>query len=274
MAISVDEFSSIEDVLDRRVALDSLPMLQVALAGKKAGAKRLDAIAIGLDANVFLKLSNHHKRADIIDYFGGRHQAPLIVPGQVVQEFWNNQFSAMQSVSTGLKSRFDALGVEIAKVDARFGDFSVKIDEIMADMNAEFGYVRDSKTVSNLASICEMLVTKASVVYVPRTRFNDIAAQRKRTRTPPGFKDEGDGDFFVWADFLYALIKERRLGHAFEHCVLVTDDRKLDWSLNGLVHPLLSAEVLALTGASFDIWGIDRLGREISEFLDLAENPE
>lgn len=268
MVASSDEFAVLEDVLDRRVPIDSLNTLKLALQGKKFGERKLDEIAIGIDANVFLKLSNHTRLTDIIDYFGARHKASLIIPGQIIQEFWNNQFAALQSVSVSLKKNFESFNADMQRVDSRFGEFSEKFSSLAEEMASDFGYVRDAKTVANLASICEMLAAKAKVSYVPRARFQSIARHRKRTKTPPGFKDDLDGDFYVWADFLSGLSKAKGVGEAFEHCVLVTDDKKPDWSIGGSTHPILVAEVLSLVGSTFEIWGLDRFAREIVSFID------
>ena len=274
VAADSDEFSRLEAVLDRQAPVESLQMLHRALSGKKVEPLPLNEIAVALDANAFLRLSNHPRRTDIVDYFASKHTAPLIIPGQVVQEFWNNQFAAMQSISSNLKSKFEAVNVEVSKIDGRFGDFSAKFQALTSEMEVDFGYVRDSKTIVNLASICEMLVSKACVSYVPRARFDSIATHRKKTKTPPGFKDNGDGDFFVWADLLLGLSRERGEGQKFKHCVFITDDRKPDWSLGGLVHPILSAELNSLVEATFDIWGLDRLGKEVAAFLDLQEGAD
>ena len=96
-----------------------------------------------------------------------------------------------------------------------------------------------------------------------------MSSQRKTTRTPPGFKDEGDGDFFVWADFLLGLLSAANVPDAaiVQHVIFVTEDKKADWSLDGTAHPILTAEVKALTNASFEIWSLDKLATTISTEL-------
>lgn len=265
MTSSEEHLRRLEQVLDRQVPIDALDALSAAVAfKKKATASDLSSIAIGVDSNVLLKLAGHKRREDIVDYFAGWHEAPLILPGQVIQEFWNNQFAAMQSVATQVKRHFDSLGAEIVKIDSSFGEFSERASGLMGELGVEYGYIRDNATIGHLASVCEMLSSRARLAYVPRMAFHYIAAQRKRTRTPPGFKDDGDGDFFVWADYLMGLLEELAADSEFKHTVLVTDDRKLDWSLGGVAHPVLAAEVFALTGATFEIWSLDRLAQEVS----------
>ncbi|QNH14328.1 PIN-like domain-containing protein [Xanthomonas sp. SI] len=269
---SVDHLSEIENVLDRRVPIAAVEMLAAAVVYKKKAEFKLGDIAIGLDANVLLKLAGHKQRADIIDYFSGKHDAPLVLPGQVIQEFWNNQFAAMQSVPAQVKKHFDALAAEIQKVDGAFGDTAVKAHSLLGELGSDYGYIRDKSTISHLASVCAILSDKAHVGYVPRLRFQEIAHQRRRTRTPPGFKDDADGDFFVWADFLFGLLTKKSEGAEFKHVVLVTDDKKLDWSLAGVAHPILAAEVLALTGVSFEVWSLDVLGKEVVAAVGVSSN--
>ena len=94
---------------------------------------------------------------------------------------------------------------------------------------------------------------------------------RKRTRTPPGFKDDGDGDFFIWADFLTGLQLAQAKGSKFVRAILVTRDQKVDWSRAGIAHPILVAEMKALLGISFEIWSDERLNSEIEKAL--ADSP-
>jgi hypothetical protein len=67
-------------------------------------AAPLARTAIGLDSSVFLRISGHAKSVDIIDYLNSAHSAPLILPGQAIQEFRNNQLQAVDTVASGLRS--------------------------------------------------------------------------------------------------------------------------------------------------------------------------
>jgi hypothetical protein len=95
-------------------------------------------------------------------------------------------------------------------------------------------------------------------------RFCDIALSRKRTKTPPGFKDEGDGDFYLWVEFLYGLLNARDAGQTFSHAVILTQDKKTDWSRDNIAHPILMAEVQKLVEVPFDVLTIDQFFSEIS----------
>jgi hypothetical protein len=110
----------------------------------------------------------------------------------------------------------------------------------------------------------EVVQKRARVSFASRVAFAEIALHRKRTKTPPGFKDEGDGDFFVWVDLLSGLQQAQEAGETFAKVVLVTLDRKIDWMREGAAHPILVSEVRALFGVPFEIWNIDQLASEVA----------
>jgi hypothetical protein len=250
-------------LLDRQSSIPALDAL-VAAIKPAPSAVPLQESAIALDANVFLRLGNHAKSTDIVDYLSAQHSAPLILPGQAVQEFWNNQLHVVDTVAAGLKKRFDALKFEFQGLDPAFGDYGARVDAVMSEFVAEHGHVYEDRTIHRTLSLLEMLRKRASVPYAPRLRFTEIAAQRKRTKTPPGFKDDGDGDFFIWVDLLNGLMQARDEARAFKRVILVTQDVKKDWSRAGMAHPILVAEVAALLGVPFETWTLDQLAAAIA----------
>ena len=250
-------------LLDRQIRVETLDALVSALKPTVSSVP-LERTAIGLDANVFLRIGNHAKRSDIVDYLRAEHAAPLILPGQSVQEFWNNQLQAVDTVTTGLKKKFEDVRKEFAKVDQHFGAYASQIDGLLGQFSSEHGHMYDEATVRKTVSLLEMLQRSAIVPYAPRLMFREIAAQRKKTKTPPGFKDEGDGDFFIWADFLKGLLQARKGGQEFDRVVLLSYDQKIDWSRAGLPHPILVAEVDALLNVPFEIWTLEKLAAQIA----------
>ena len=114
----------------------------------------------------------------------------------------------------------------------------------------------------------ETLSAKAKVPYTPRLPFAELAKIRKATKTPPGFKDTGDGDFFVWLDLLFGLMQAIEDGAVFSHVILVTNDTKVDWSKNNATpHPILSAEIGAAVGSTFEVMKVEALERAVLDFL-------
>jgi len=225
----------------------------------------LGCSAIALDSSVFLRLGTQE---GVIDYLGASHPAPLVLPGQSIQEFWNNNLSAAESIAGGISKKFDALEAEIGKVDATFGEFSMQFRALLKDFKESFGYAYDGGTVRRTVSLFEVLESKAVVSYVSRERFAPMAEIRNKTKTPPGFKDHGDGDFFIWLDLLKALLLTKEQGSTFDRVVLVTNDKKADWSREGIPHPILSAEINALVGVPLETWTLDKLVRQVAAFSE------
>lgn len=252
--------AKILEVLSRETELPALDALIYAYKPEPREIN-LATSAIVLDSSAFLRLG---PQADVIDYLNSKHQAPVVLPGQAIQEFWNNNLNVADSIATGITKRFDELKREIQKVDENFQDFAERFSALTDEFRASFGYAFDGGTVRRTMSLFETLKEKAFISYVRREQFKDIAAQRRRTKTPPGFKDDLDGDFFIWLDMLDSLLMAKSCKVDFEHVVLVTNDRKFDWSRDGVAHPILSAEMHALLGVPFETWDVNKLVRKVA----------
>lgn len=218
--------------------------------------------AIVIDSSSFLRLGS---QVDVIDYLNANHTPPIILPGQSIQEFWNNHLNVVDSISQGIAKKFDQLKSEIEKVDNSFSDFSNKFSELLDEFKKSYGYAYDGATVRRTLSFLELLRNKAITSYVTRDRFSNIAHHRKKTKTPPGFKDDGDGDFYVWLDTLDSLILAKSENKIFSDVILITNDRKLDWSRDGIAHPILRSEVKSLVGTNFETWDTSRLVKEVAK---------
>lgn len=253
---------NVKNVLSRTSEFDALTSLSNAIQFNLSAAP-IEKTIISFDANVILRLSNHARSVDIIDYLRANFSGRLILPGQVVQEFWNNQFVVVQTKSTDIKSKFDDLRKLIDGVDSRFEDFSNRFESLLDEFNSSFGYIFHDRTVGKTQSVIQLLEEKAIVPFVPRELFLDIASVRKKTKTPPGFKDDLHGDFFVWADLLFGLEKIKATVPDLERVILVTLDRKIDWSRDGIPHPILTSEIKEICGASFETITIDTLATRL-----------
>lgn len=251
-------------VLSRERPIDSLAALTRAYRPEPEPVD-LARSAIALDSSVFLRLGTQE---GVIDYLGANHPAPIVLPGQAIQEFWNNQLSVAESIEIGIRKKFEALEAEVQKVDATFGAFSTQFNSLLDEFRESFGYAYDGGTVRRTTSLFEVLKSKAVVSYVSRERFAAMAESRKKTKTPPGFKDLGDGDFFIWLDLLKSLLLKKEQGSSFDRVLLVTNDKKSDWSREGIPHPILSAELLALVGVPLETWSLDKLVREVAAFSE------
>jgi PIN like domain len=257
----------LEAVLDREVSMEPLKALALAVHGRSAQQIELGKIAIGFDSSVFLRMATHQKSVDILDYLP-RHEAPLVLPGQAIQEYWNNHLSVMQTVSDSIKTSFNNLSRDTRKVDAQFGEFEQQVQEMLSGFEVQFGYIFDGSAMDKLSQMLGILQEQAYCGFAPRGRFAHIARIRKQTKTPPGYKDDGDGDFYLWADFLLGLLMLKSAGKNFEQVVMVTNEKKPDWSTRGTPHPILTAEVTTLFEVPFDLWNLDTFVSHVQHAID------
>ncbi|SDU48213.1 hypothetical protein [Jiangella alkaliphila] len=265
---AAEALDRLQAVLDRTVPIAPLDELRRSLDRRPAPQAVLGQIAFGFDSSVFMRLAVHRRSADILDYLP-RHEAPLIIPGQAIQEFWNNHFKVIDTVATSLKKRFEQLAQDVHKLDPEFGDFEAQMQSLLDRFQESYGHVYDENTLKNVGGMLTILQERATCPFAPRVRFSKLVAIRHTTKTPPGFKDPGDGDFFIWVDFLFGLLVSVLEGEkTFRSIVLLTNDQKPDWSTGGVPHPVLSAEVGALFGVPFDVWDLERFATEVVRALE------
>jgi hypothetical protein len=256
-----EDIEQVWATLDRALTLDAIGALANAAFGGDPVLHSADdtKVAIGFDTNVILRLGDK-SRTDVVDYLGSRTDAPMILPGQVIQEFWNNRLTAIETHAKSVREKFQALSDDVKKLGPEFGSFPEQFRSEEQDFATDYSFVLDPSALGRLQAVFKTLETKAILAYVPRAGFLVLADARDRTRTPPGFKDPGQhGDFFVWADYLLGLHLARTHGQTFDLAVFVTQDSKPDWSLRGRAHPVLAAEVRALVDVPFEIWDITML---------------
>lgn len=258
---------SIFSVLARRGKFDALGALTKSLGGELEVEDISDA-AIGIDSSVFLGFAKLKNSDDVVDSLGVRHSGPLVLPGQAIQEFWNNQAAAVETFSKRIANRFDALRKECDKLSLEFSPFYTRFEETLGEFDRDFGQIYTSEALQAAKNTLINLQSKAIVSFADREKFFPLASGRKSTKTPPGFKDAGDGDFFIWVDFLTGLkVSGRR--KPYEKVIFLTDDVKPDWSRSGVAHPVLRAEVMALFGKPFHVLTLGKL----SEILRTRGTP-
>ena len=144
-----------------------------------------------------------------MDYLTGVHQNPLVVPGRTIQEFWNNQLNATDTIYKWVSKKHSDLSREIEKFGASAGISSItKISDAIDAFKIDNEHVFDPDIVLKTSLFLEKLPGKAIAPFATRSLISDIAIHRKRSKTP--LKDDGDGDFFVWVDLLWGLLKEKK----------------------------------------------------------------
>lgn len=257
------ELERILSVLQRGVEVKVLPALISAIKASQPNANLANS-AIVIDANAVLRIPGHRNSSDIIDYLGAVHKKPVVIPGQVVQEFWNNQLNAVATVFKNIRAKSADLDKEVLKaVDAGM----LGIDQIelaVENFKKDNEHLFDPDLVQKTSSFLEILQASALVPHAPRAGLHTIALQRKLAKTPPGFKDDGDGDFLVWVDALWGLSTAKRSGATFDSVILLTNDKKIDWCRGFTAHPILSAEMRALLDVDFEVWTLDHFSAVIS----------
>ena len=257
------DVAKILTVLEREVEIPALESLILAIKRESLDVD-VGKAAIALDANAILRIPGHSKSADLIDYLSSAHSGLLLVPGQVIQEFWNNQLSAVDTVAKGLQKAFENFKREVGKVPEAQANSVLEIDQSLKKFYDDNEALFHPETVKRTLAFLEAIAPRALVPFAPRAALQGLAERRKRDKTPPGFKDPGDGDFFVWCDLLYGILKASQSTEKVSNLILVTNDEKIDWCREGSAHPLLYAEVKALVGAHFEIWTLDKFARAIS----------
>ena len=252
-------------ILTRTVELNPLDALRRAIQPSPKAVKSGARVALGFDTNAIFRVAKGKKGADIVDFLAARFGGPIILPGQVIQEVWNNQLSGISPVGKSLKQKFDDLENEVSKIDERFGEEGEAVQHAVSNLLSLHTRTFDREATDAFSGLIDVFISKADVPFVPRLSFHELGLVRRATKTPPGFRDVALGDFFVWADFLYGLVRAGST-EPLDGVAFVTMDQKPDWSRNGVPHPILVAEAELAADAPFQLWSID----DLYAFVDAA----
>jgi hypothetical protein len=254
------------ELLGWGMRLDAMTPLIAAL-GSSQKLEFSPTAAVCLDANAYLRLQTGRSPTELIDYFAERHAGPLIVSTQALQELWNNHLAVLPTVAEKLGRQLGEINKTVEQLDTHYSRLKDGAMELVSDFKEEFGHVLDAGARRQLLTFLNQLNGKAIRSQVSHAKFAELARLRKQAKTPPGFRDDGDGDFYVWAELLSGLIVARSLGRDFDRVILVTNDVKKDWSASGQPHPILVAEVDALLGVPFQVMTLDELKTAVAALL-------
>lgn len=258
---------AVKEVLDGGTPL---PLVQSLLDAVQGGTPKSDldsTAAICFDSNVFLNLAKGRNAVNVIDYLDRKHTGPIILPSQVITEFWNNHLTSVEDYVGKLQRQFGELNDLIKKIEPQYSELREGAEKLTKDFQEEYGFVFNKSTRASLVALFDMLKNRATLSKLPRTDFAKIMEIRKQTKTPPGFEDHRDGDFYVWAEFLQGLLLAREEGKIFAEAIIVTDDVKKDWSTNGTAHPVLVAELFGLIGLPFRVLTFKELENVVQKAL-------
>jgi len=247
----------VREAIARSAVIDALGAL-ITLVDGTTPATPAGRIALGFDTNALFRVAGGKRGADVVDYLAGPFPGQLILPGQVIQEVWNNQMSGLSPTAKSLHKKFEELEEEALKLDERFGALGDSIRQQIVELVAVHSRTFDPDALKSFRGLLGIMQTKADIPFVPRDSFHDLGIVRRATKTPPGFKDTGLGDFFVWADFLLG-VGRAQMDAPLAAVVFVTMDQKADWSRDGSPHPILQAEAEFVAKAPFSLWALSDL---------------
>lgn len=260
MQFNDEALQDVWDVLNRTVVLDALSPLQDALAGKSKYKDPRPPFAIGFDTNALFRVALGHTGTEVIDYLRVKHNGPVVIPGQTLQEVWNNELVGLRPQAKNLSEKLDELLTMSKKNEYELGDTGHAVTSAITALMDEHGKVFDGSAHNPFLNLLDVLTDVGTPAFVPRHEFAKLGHVRHSSKTPPGYQDSSLGDFFVWCDFLYGV---RLATEPYNTVVFVTDDRKKDWSRRGIPHPLLSAEVSSLVKKHLFLWTRD----DLNEYL-------
>lgn len=214
-------------------------------------------LAFGFDTNAIFRLGLGPQGADAIDYLSKRHDGPVIIPGQAVQEIWNNFLAGVEPKAKGVAKKLAELESEMQAIGQELGPLGAAAKDAIQQLIDSHGDWTDPGALAVFDGTLKTLLGVAKVSHVPRDEFYKLALVRKETKTPPGFRDDARnfGDYFIWADFLYGLATTDL--SSVDAVVFVTNDQKQDWSRNNVPHPILVSEARLVTGKEFRLWSLE-----------------
>lgn len=231
--------------------------------------------AIGFDTNALkhLRRVSRDVRSSILTYLQGE-AIRIILPGQAVQEFWNNH--------TTFTSEVSSLGNQVRSLAGRFSkvtsgtEAESQLLAMAAQLRALSEEIADAENPNLLKAsieLWEVLIPDATIAQIPRERVVAIGEARLTSGTAPGFADANKqinrlGDFLVWADFLMGLVSLGITGHNVpDDCIVfVSDDAKADWITAGAPHPTLLGEANFLSGRPLKIVTFAELKAEAESY--------
>lgn len=263
----------LRDGLGRSTPIDVIEGLRGALKQADHVAYMIPEAALILDTNAVFDIVKLEQSDKVLDYLTTKHVGPVILPGQVFTEYWNNRVNRIDSPIDPVLRSLKKLEETIATFgEMGFESYRSRLEEVVLDFRSSHVAVLDPSHARKVDGALEAISGVAKVVHVPRDEFWGIGRARKSDKTPPGFRDRADeyGDFFVWAEALFALMVEqedRAGGAPLTRAVFVTNDTKKDWSVRGSLHPVLRAEAKLLAGVEMDTWSVETLDKFVSKQL-------
>lgn len=221
-----------------------------------------DVVGVGVDTNILKMLRRDTAAAERILASIQDTGVSLMIPGQVVVEFWNNHhvFASDEwgKFSNDLNKLARRVSSDRALLDWKDSRIE-EIDRLVQELSSELQETKSPEYLSRSQTLMEAVLEAGRVTMVSRERFHSLANARLASKIPPGFADGAAktnalGDVLVWFDFLLsATVRVGEDSAAEGQFVWVTDDSKADWKTGGSSHPALVEEFLHVTGCELHI---------------------
>lgn len=266
-----EALEQIIEVLDRRLPASgpsAVKALSNAMTTQPGEGRDIKNAAFAIDSSALLRMARDPKNYDVIDFLLTL-DTPTVLPGQTIQEFWNNRLDYVHTIGSEFSKRFTPFQDYIKRSAGKFGALEQELNDWLGKVEDEFLHRYDEPTTRKVAKLLSLLEGNILCDFAPRELFSHVAEQRKKTKTPPGFKDSADnyGDFYVWTDTLYSLqiYTKNRNDINFDQLILISNDEKLDWISNDTPHPALTSEVACLFRVPFQIWTYEKLKSAVKE---------
>lgn len=264
-----DALAAVESALDRTQENVGESLLAASLAHLSDEAEDFDlaSSALGFDTNAVFRLIRM-RSADAIDYLDTKHEGPLVLPGQVINEVWN-QDEVLPEAAEKVVGTLNQLRSQLQQLDEILADDA--LPALVADLDESSWMEFESlgQAQERLRLFLDVVARRGVTPHVPRTHFGNLGVLRLSSKVPPGFKDRSKavnelGDFFVWSDFLLGC---RLLANeATSAIVFVTNEKKKDWvTSRRRPHPVLVAEARALFGLPFRILSTEEFRSRTAE---------
>lgn len=223
---------------------------------------------VGFDTSALKALRRDPLRLNSLLSGLATRRIPIVLPGQAVQEYWNNHRTFSNEDSNRLRKDIEKLQQGLLDVGAASASEHVAtIEEALKGLDDDLQEVRDARAfLRRSTDAMDELLRFGRVVFAPRLTFGPLAELRLASKVAPGFDDAkmkaaALGDFFVWADFLLGCMLLRRplTPRTGSFGLLVTDEKKIDWRTGELAHPVLSAEYKAACGLELGVTTVNEM---------------
>ncbi|MGJ3232983.1 MAG: PIN-like domain-containing protein [Oceanicaulis sp.] len=142
---------AVKAVMERRVEVPVLGAFLESL-DEQSQVSPVEEALICFDTNVLLDWAGSGS-TNVTDYLSSVHKYPIVIPGQVLQEFWNNQFSAIQSTPREVKKKFDDFAQAIENIDGSLEWGREGVERALSHLSERYPYLLSGRAAKNVEAL-------------------------------------------------------------------------------------------------------------------------